>query len=146
MSDDDPKGAPRRDFLNLALGGTAVACGVTAAYPVLRYLEPPARAASVPIDVGRLETFPIGGARTVLVDERPVIVLRATDGSLRAFSAICTHLQCVVAFSAERNQIECGCHRGVYSLEGRNLEGPPPKPLDELLVVVSEGSVIVSTP
>lgn len=144
-SSDTPKSAPRRDFLNIAVGGSAAAFAVALGYPASRFVEPPARPAAGPTVVGKLEEFPIGAARIVVVGERPVLVIRAADGQLRAFSALCTHLQCVVAYSSERNQIECPCHSGIYSADGQNLAGPPPRPLDELAITVNEGTVLVST-
>ena len=144
MSEDGPKTAPRRNFLNLAVGSTAAAFAVAATYPIARYIEPLPRNASGPIAIGKLEEFPLGTAKTVIVDDKPVLVIRAADGEFRAFSAICAHLQCIVGYSAERNQIECPCHRGIYSIDGLNIEGPPPRPLDALVVTVIEGSVIVS--
>jgi Rieske Fe-S protein len=144
MSDDQREDRPRRDFLSIAVGGSAAAFAVAMGYPVSRFAEPEARAASGPVIVGKLEAFPVGAAKTVLFHDRPVLVIRAHDGQLRAFSAICTHLQCVVGYSAERNQIECPCHRGVYTLDGHNAAGPPPRRLEELAVTVNEGSVIVS--
>jgi Rieske Fe-S protein len=142
---DAPERPRRRDFLDLAVGGSAAAFAVAMAYPVARYAEPRARVDAGPVTVGKLEDFPLGGARTVLVHDRPVLVLRAGDGQLRAFSAICAHLQCIVGYSPERNQIECPCHQGVYGNDGQRLAGPPPRGLDELLITVNDGSVIVST-
>ncbi len=142
-SNEPPKGPPRRDFLGLAVGGSATAFAVAVGYPIARFIQPNARAGSGPSVVGKLEEFPPGTAKTVLIDEKPVLVIRTTDGELRAFSALCTHLQCIVGYSAERNRIECPCHQGVYSIEGRNLSGPPPRPLQELAVTVNEGAVIV---
>ena len=80
----------------------------------------------------------------MLIDERPVLVIRARGEEVRAFSALCTHLQCVVAYSAERNQIECPCHRGIYSVDGQNIAGPPPRPLEELAVTINDRVVTVS--
>jgi Rieske Fe-S protein len=142
---DDPKKVPRRDILGIAVGGSAAAFALAVVYPVARFVEPPTRPLGGPVVVGKLEEFPVDGAKMVSVNDRPVLILRGADGELRAFSALCTHLQCVVAYSAERRQIECPCHRGVYSLDGRNIDGPPPRPLDELVVSVNEGSVIVSS-
>ncbi len=123
MSDEESKSPPRRDFLSMAVGGSATAFALAMAYPVARFIQPEARVVAGPATVGKLEDFPVGGAKTVLAHERPVLVLRAADGQLRAFSALCTHLQCVVGWSAERNQIECPCHGGVYSSEGRTSRG-----------------------
>lgn len=142
MSDEDPK-QPRRRFLNVAIGGTGVAFGATVLYPVARFVEPGARPPSGTVRVGKVTDFPIGAAKTVLVDDRPVIVVRAADGAMRAFLAICSHLQCVVAWVPERSQFECPCHKGVYSADGLNIGGPPPRPLEELVVTQSDGDVLV---
>ena len=143
-SDDETKPLPRRDFLNLAIGGSGVAFALSAGSAVARFVEPPGHPLVGQAIVGKVEEFPIGVVRTVLVEERPVLVFRGTDGQFRAVSALCTHLQCVVRYVAERAQIECPCHGGVFSLEGENIAGPPPRPLRELAVTVNDGSVIVS--
>jgi cytochrome b6-f complex iron-sulfur subunit len=144
MASNRPKTVPRRDVLGIAVGGSTVAFALAVVYPVARFIEPPTRPSGGPVVVGKLEEFPMAAAKMVTVNDRPVLVLRSSDGHLRAFSALCTHLQCVVSYSPERNQIECPCHRGVYSMEGQNIDGPPPRPLDELVVTVNEGSVVVS--
>ena len=144
-SDDEPKQLPRRDFLNIAVGGSGAAFAVAVGSAVARFVEPPAQPSTGQAVVGKLEDFPIGAVKTVIVEERPVLVFRAADGQFRAFSALCTHLQCVVHYVPERTQIECPCHGGIYSLDGVNIAGPPPRPLTELAVTVNDGTVIVST-
>jgi cytochrome b6-f complex iron-sulfur subunit len=116
---------------------------VASGYPVARFLSAPVRTSSGPTIVGKVDELPAGSAKTALVDDRPVIVVRSLDGEIRAFSALCTHLQCIVAYSPERNRIECPCHRGVYSVLGENVGGPPPRPLDELAVSIHEGNIVV---
>jgi Rieske Fe-S protein len=141
-SDADRKGVARRDFLSASVGGSAAALAVASGYPVVRYLEPPPEAVAAPTAVGKLEDFPVGSVRQVLAAERPVFILRSAT-EVRAFSAICTHLQCVVQYAADRKRFECPCHGGVYALDGTNVEGPPPRPLRELEVTVTEGTVLV---
>lgn len=144
---EPPAPAPdpsRRDFLNIAISGTAATLGVLSAYPVVRFLAPSGETQLRQGDAGDEDKFPRGTGRTVLLGTRPAIVIRLDDGSFRAFSALCTHLQCIVAYSAERKRIECPCHRGVYSLEGVNIAGPPPAPLKPLTVEVVNGKVTVS--
>lgn len=144
-SGPEPASRPRRDVLGIALGGSVAAFAVALGYPVVRFVEPSARPQTGTATVGKVEEFPVGQAKIVLVAERPVLLIRTSDGQFRAFSAVCTHLQCIVNYTPERNQIECPCHQGVYSIDGRNISGPPPRPLEELLVTVNEGTVIVST-
>lgn len=145
MANDDHEGtAPeRRDILGLAVVGSAGALAVALGYPVVRFSEARTRPPGGAAVVGKVEDFPLGTARTVLVAERPVLVIRAPDGRFQAFVALCTHLRCVVGYSPERNQIECGCHRGVYSIDGQNVSGPPPRPLEALDVVVRDGAVVI---
>ena len=88
--------------------------------------------------------FPRGTSRTVILVGRPVLVIRREDGAFDAFEALCTHLQCVVAYSEAHKQIECRCHGGVYSLEGKNVSGPPPRPLKRVAASVVQGMVTVS--
>lgn len=146
MADDDRNqtNPPRRDFLGVALTGSAAALGVMTGYPVIRYLSPPTGATPGTAVVGPIDDFPRGSGRTLLLGERPALIMRLEDGSFRAYIALCSHLGCVVAYAPQRKQIECACHRGVYSLEGENVSGPPPRPLAPLMVTVVNGVITVS--
>jgi Rieske Fe-S protein len=68
-----------------------------------------------------------------------VILIRVSETDYRAFSATCTHLQCIVTFRRSRQLIWCYCHNGVYDLKGRNIAGPPPKPLTPYVVHLLTG-------
>ena len=59
---------------------------------------------------------------------KPVILIRTAAGEFHAFSATCTHLDCTVQYRAEKQDIWCACHNGVYDLNGTNVSGPPPRP------------------
>ena len=61
---------------------------------------------------------------------KPCLVIRTPDGQVRAFNAVCTHLECTVEYRAAEADIFCNCHNGVYDLNGRNVSGPPPRPLE----------------
>jgi cytochrome b6-f complex iron-sulfur subunit len=142
--DSGNSGPPRRSFLNLAITGTAAALGVAGGYPAIRFLAPIPGPSPKRVEVGKLDDFPVGSSKSVELGNRAVLVIRLPDGSFRAFVALCTHLQCVVGYEPERNRIECRCHAGVYSVEGENIAGPPPRPLQALKVTVAEGLVAVS--
>ena len=69
----------------------------------------------------------------------------ATRGvRLKAFSAVCTHLDCIVQYRPEMKGIWCACHNGQYDLNGQNTGGPPPRPLEEYAVNLRGDEVIVS--
>jgi thiosulfate dehydrogenase [quinone] large subunit len=68
------------------------------------------------------------------------ILIRESDGSLRAFSAICTHAGCQVGYQG--GQIVCPCHGAVYSAETGQVEaGPAPQGLAERRVIEHGGQI-----
>lgn len=73
-------------------------------------------------------------------DGSPDILIRNTDGSLNAFSAVCTHAGCTVGY--ENGTIVCPCHGGEYNAEtGEVIAGPPPAPLEPKKVVEAGGEI-----
>ena len=57
-------------------------------------------------------------------------VSRGGDGSLRAVSAACTHLGCVLAWNGAEESWDCPCHGSRFSPDGEVLHGPAVAPLD----------------
>ncbi len=135
----------RRDVLNWLLGSWLAGVVGSIFYPVARYLVPPdvAEAAPPSVIAGKAADFAPNSGRIVPFGTVPVMVLRTTAGELRAFSAICTHLTCTVQYRPDLEHIWCACHNGHYDLNGRNIEGPPPRPLDRFEVLVQGDDVLV---
>lgn len=71
------------------------------------------------------------------------ILVRTPEGDYRAFSAVCTHLQCTVQYRQDFKHIWCACHNGHFDLTGRNIAGPPPRPLEEYRVEIRGEEVVV---
>jgi thiosulfate dehydrogenase [quinone] large subunit len=70
----------------------------------------------------------------------PDILIRAGNGSLTAFSAVCTHAGCTVGY--ENGVIICPCHGGEYDPEtGAVIAGPPPTGLEPKKVVEAGGDL-----
>jgi thiosulfate dehydrogenase [quinone] large subunit len=68
------------------------------------------------------------------------IVVRHGDGSLSAFSAVCTHAGCTVGYQG--GQIVCPCHGGTFDAgSGAVVSGPPPSGLARRKVIESGGSI-----
>jgi thiosulfate dehydrogenase [quinone] large subunit len=73
-------------------------------------------------------------------DGSPDILIRQADGSLSAFSAVCTHAGCTVGYDGR--EIYCPCHGGVYNPETGEVEsGPPPEGLAPKTVVERGGQI-----
>jgi Rieske Fe-S protein len=49
-----------------------------------------------------------------------------------------------VQYKKELGLIWCACHNGKYDLNGRNVSGPPPRPLDEYRVTIQGGEIMIS--
>ncbi|HTX17227.1 MAG TPA: Rieske (2Fe-2S) protein [Bacteroidota bacterium] len=136
----------KRDFLKLVLGGSLLAWIGAILYPVLAYLKPPAQAEAevTSVNAGKLSDIPKDSGTIIKFGSRPVILLRTPKDELKAFSAACTHLECTVQYRKDMGLIWCACHNGKYDFNGRNVSGPPPRPLEEYKVNVQGGEVYIS--
>ena len=82
------------------------------------------------------------------VDERfkqshRIWVVRLPD-KMFVVSARCTHLGCTPNWIESENKFKCPCHGSGYDIEGRNFEGPAPRPMDRAHVELdAEGQVVV---
>ena len=94
-------------------------------------------------DVAALADVPVGGSIDATINGAPALVAQPTAGQVVAFSAICTHQQCVVA--AAGNEFDCPCHGSRFdAATGDVLGGPALEPLSAIPVAVS-GDRIVAT-
>jgi len=72
----------------------------------------------------------------------PNILFKRSDGTLAAYSLLCTHVCCEVTYESSANEFYCGCHGSVFDSSGRVLRGPAGYPLPPIaLNVDSSGNV-----
>lgn len=127
----------RRDFarfLVLTSGAFVAGQGWIAAKSLVRRREPPPR-----VKIASLADLPPGTARMFAYPraDDPCLVIRTRDGKLVAYSQKCTHLSCAVIPEIDRGILRCPCHEGIFELAtGRNLAGPPPRPLPAVTLEV----------
>ena len=145
MAGADHTSGGRRNFLNWLLGGWLGGVVGSVIYPISRYLVPPdiPEAAPPSVVAGKAADIPANTGRIVPFGTTPVILVRTSAGELRAFSATCTHLSCTVQYRPDLERIWCACHNGHYDLSGRNVEGPPPRPLDRYDVALKGDEVLI---
>lgn len=98
----------------------------------------PADAHSPPIALARLE----GQEST----EAGVFIRRNPDGTILALSARCSHAGCPVEWNESAQQFVCPCHKGKYDANGRNIAGPPKRPLERLPAEMVNGEIYVLEP
>ncbi|MEK6716016.1 MAG: Rieske 2Fe-2S domain-containing protein [candidate division NC10 bacterium] len=137
----------RRGFVNFLMGSGFGAMAVWMLYPVIRFLIPPKSGeptiASVPVPWKPSEIKANSG-RIFKFGSQPGLLVKTPAGELRAFAATCTHLNCTVQYREEKQDIWCACHNGIYDLNGKNVSGPPPRPLEPYKVNVKGDQIVVS--
>lgn len=83
---------------------------------------------------------PVGSG--VILKDQKVVVTQPTAGDFTAFSAVCTHLGCIVA-NIDGGTITCPCHGSQFSVtDGSVIRGPAPKPLPPVDVTVKGNEVV----
>lgn len=136
----------RSAFIRALIRGSLLAVFSMTLYPVLRYLVPPKFRPSgdTTVSAGKLEELALNSAKIFPFGTKPAILIHTPSDEYKAFSAVCTHLNCTVQYDDKTNIIICACHNGRYGLDGRVISGPPPKPLEEYKVVLRSNDIIVS--
>lgn len=142
-------GISRRSFLDRFMVVTGLAVTASIVYPVVRFLLPPksgeANVNQVKLPFGRkeIEAEP-KKAKTFRFGRHLGIIVLLPNGQLRALSAQCTHLDCTVQNRPEEGVLWCACHNGKYDQDGKNISGPPPRPLEQFAVNEVGADIFVS--
>lgn len=151
----------RSDFLKTTAALIGAFIGATLGIPSIAFLMAPSLRkadANAWIDLGPLEKYPVGTpslfefTRTQVNGwERTgmsygVFVLREDEGTVRVFSNICTHLGCRVSWHAQLQHYVSPCHDGHFDIVGKNISGPPPRPLDEYQTAIDDGNLRIMLP
>lgn len=163
MSDGFQNGS-RRAWLLRSLTGAISATVVAVFYPVVCFLRPRRATVSGALEVVapfKVNELPNAPGNPFNFGGKPCLVVLTPDGTsrrasgqplrsddVRAFNALCTHVDCTVKYRSDRADIFCNCHDGVYDLNGKNVAGPPPRPLEVYQVTLrgkaGEEEIVVS--
>jgi Rieske Fe-S protein len=131
--------------VSLLLGSGLIASASSFLYPILKYLIPPklpdygndavvaARVSEIKPNEGKIFRF----------GSKPGLLIQISPGEYRALSAVCTHLGCTVQYRSDLREVWCACHNGIYDINGRNISGPPPRPLTVFEVQVRGDEIFV---
>jgi cytochrome b6-f complex iron-sulfur subunit len=135
--------ASRRSVLAAGAGVVGVAalaaCGSKSKSAGAADSAAPASSASGAL--AKLSDVPVGGAVSATAGGKPILISQPTAGTVKAFSAICTHMGCTVG--PGKGELDCPCHGSRYNLStGAVIGGPAPKPLTEIPVKVVNGEVV----
>ncbi len=136
----------RRTFLNTLFGGWLVAFSSGSLYALARFAFPTLgkepdfvvlnAADFLDIPDNSVKPFPWGG--------KLGLVFKNAEGKTFALKGVCTHMECNVTYKPEDRKFYCPCHKGWFDETGRNIGGPPPKPLEFFEMKVEGKKLIVA--
>ncbi len=138
---DQPDDPTRRGFF----GVVATAAAGAAALVLLPSRSAEAKKVGVALaDVEALQK--VGGSAVLKVKGQKILFIRDSETTVRAIDPTCSHKKCTVKYTASDNQMHCPCHKSAYSLDGKVLGGPAPKPLTTFPAQLSGGQVVINLP
>ena len=146
MDTGEPSIPARRRFLNFLLGTSVVATLGAILYPILKFMVPPeiVEAQQNSVLAGKVNDLAANTGKIFKFGSKPGILIKTASGDIKAFSASCTHLDCIVQYDGAQKAITCACHNGKYDLTGKNISGPPPRPLEEFTVNIKGDDITVT--
>jgi menaquinol-cytochrome c reductase iron-sulfur subunit len=148
----------RRSFYSAAIAGLGTVIGAALALPAAAYLllKPKSERKAQWVDAANLDALQVGKPEEVVfrrtrVDGWRVVNEKATAWVVRtdpqnvvAYSPSCTHLGCAYHWDAANSNFLCPCHTSVFSIDGKVLTGPAPRPLDRFVTRVDNGKLLIS--
>jgi Rieske Fe-S protein len=137
--EEDKEGITRRKFLGKVAIAGAISAGFLSIMGALREVIPPLAREYKKFTIGWLYDFPLN--TFTLIAAHNVYIYRDHEG-VRAVSAVCTHLGCVL--EAIEEGFQCPCHGSRFNDKGRVLSGPAPRALAFYRVEVApDGQLLV---
>ena len=139
----------RRNFLARILAAWAGITSIPFVFGITRFIYPPLGKEKIAesISAAKIGDIPINGAKIIKFNKKPVVIIRTPQDQLKAFSAVCTHLGCVVEYKGEQGgYFQCNCHGSMFDVNGNNIRGPAVVPLPQFKVSLKDTDIIVSVP
>jgi thiosulfate dehydrogenase [quinone] large subunit len=134
----------RRGALRVAIVG-AMAVGAAALGRIFAHSTKANAATSKKTQITKLSDLPVGSTvNFALASGEPAILFRTKTGVF-AYSAICTHQGCTVAYSADSKTLACPCHGAKYDpfAAAKVIVGPATNPLSSIEVAIDGDWVIL---
>jgi Rieske Fe-S protein len=129
----------RRTILAGSAAAAAAAAGGCSTYKSGTPSTPSTQSSQASGTLGPVADIPVGGGKVFAGQE--VVVTQPTQGHLKCFSAICTHMACTVG-DVSNGTINCPCHGSQYRItDGSVVRGPAPEPLAAKKIAVANNLI-----
>jgi menaquinol-cytochrome c reductase iron-sulfur subunit len=153
----NPGEPSRRRFLEVVVGLLSSLVGAAVAIPFLgSVIGGKSRAGkSAFVPVAPVDSLPLGRPTDIAYsamasdayihedDVHHLWVVKRSDSEVMAYSPICPHLGCHYDWDPRDSLFKCPCHGSVFTIDGRVVAGPSPRPLDTLPVEIRQGRLYV---
>ncbi len=138
-------------FINGAMGLIGLALAAPAAIYLL--FPPKVHKEAEWVDASDLSTIPTGTPTEIAFERKRVDgwkvttekatawVVKKPDDAVVAFVPQCTHLGCAYHWDDPSHTFVCPCHTSVFSIDGKVLGGPAPRPLDRYMTKIQDGKL-----
>lgn len=146
VADGNGEPIPRRSFINYCLGLSTAAFAGATAYAFGSYLLPPgafstgAEGEAIRLSLAEV---PVGSSKMFRYQGKPSIAVRVNEKTVRALSAVCTHLGCIVKWDEPKQQLICPCHVAAFDVNGNVVSGPAPRPLQSIAARIVQDEIII---
>jgi len=137
----------RNSFIQRLIKYWVAVTSLPIVYAFGKYIIPPKspEVGLMKFPAGKRSTYSPGTTRLIKEGKTVLFVRETSSGQIKSFSAKCTHLGCIVELQEDQELIRCNCHGSIFDLDGNNISGPAPKPLQPYRVEIRDDEVIVSS-
>jgi menaquinol-cytochrome c reductase iron-sulfur subunit len=147
----------RRSFYSVCINGLGAVIGAALAIPSALYLlvKPQSSKGGQWVDVADVNQLQpqkpeevvfrrtrVDGWRTVN-EKTTAWVVKMADQSVVAYTPNCTHLGCAYHWDNQQKNFICPCHTSAFSLDGKVLAGPAPRPLDRYVTRLDGSKLLI---
>jgi len=145
MPDESGASQTRRSVLRWLVRSFLSLWGVASVGVVFSFLKTPKLGSAVAriVPAGSFSSLQVGEARLIRHGSRPIHILKVSEREVLALSAICTHRQCVLDWSPEREAFICPCHAGSFDATGQVVSGLPRRALERHRTSIRGDEIVI---
>jgi len=136
----------RRTFLNTLFGGWIAAVASGALWALLKFAFPTLGKEPdfVILNKADFEGIPLNSVKPFAWGGKLGLYFKKESGAVQALKGVCTHMECNITYKPDERKFYCACHKGWFDENGRNIVGPPPKPLEIFDITVEGDKLIIA--
>jgi cytochrome b6-f complex iron-sulfur subunit len=136
----------RRRFLNTLFGGWVITFLSGSLYALFKFAFPTLGKEPdfVVLNAKDYLDIPANSVKPFAWGGKLGLFLKRSNGDISVLKGVCTHMECNITYKPEDRKFYCACHKGWFDENGKNIEGPPPKPLEFFETTFEDNKMIVA--